>query len=216
MSKKILFIHGLASKPKKEVLLQNWQRCLDKNLQLFDEKDISIADKSEMVYWANDIPNHLEDDDEYCKKVSAQIDKPLKERVKLGNEFHVGLDDKFKDFFKDKKVSLFVTMGSPLGDKVIQDMLFAQNHNDERRYISNIKTWLNFSALGDIVSHDSTLKDDFMKNMQDIGLLDEKSKDYVKLYNPFITPKNKSNPHKSYGYLLQPKLAEKLSEFLKN
>ncbi|MFQ6116558.1 MAG: hypothetical protein ACE5NG_21075, partial [bacterium] len=122
--------------------------------------------------------------------------------------------------YRDRKVSLFVTMGSPLGDKTVQDLLFANRYDREsiRFYPINIQRWHNYSCLGDIVSHDSTLGDDFHKKMQKLGLLPsgkDFARDYVKLYNPFITVSGKRNPHKSYGYLVQPKLAKWLVKFLK-
>lgn len=304
MAKKILFIHGLASKPAKETLRTNWEKCLAKNLELFNGGPVGTPYTCKMAYWANAIPNHLEDTDDTVGKVAVRIDELLKKRESFGNDFHVGKGAKFRAFFKDKaldvvdffgtaltikdevsemflqevryykndqyiadkirktledelieawengddvallshsmgtfiaydvlwrfshknvapynryrdrKVDLFVTMGSPLGDKTIQDLLFAEHHKDERRYPNNVATWYNFSALGDIVSHDSTLKDDFIAHMQKSGILGADSNDYVKLYNPFMTPEKTRNPHKSYGYLVQPKLAQRIMEFL--
>jgi len=309
MSQKIIFIHGLASKPKIDVLYDNWSKCLYDNLHLYNNNSsINTDEQCSMVYWANEIPNHLEDTQDYANKVKLQIDELISKRVSMGNDFHVGLGDKFKNFFldkgldaisflssaltikdnlseallkeirlykndqyiadkirktleeelirawennekvcilshsmgtiiaydvlwrfsnknvapfksfSDKKVNLFITMGSPLGDKVVQNLLFAEDFkdNDRRKYFDNVQTWINFSALGDAVSHDSTLKDDFIKPMQDLGLLDENSTDYVDLYNPFKTPDGNSNAHKSYGYLLQPKLAKVVNDFLEN
>jgi len=309
MAKKIIFIHGVASKPKKNTLFTNWHKCLNQNLQLHNPTNPSSIDNiCSLAYWANVVPNHLEDTPEYTKKVQIQIDKFISKRVEMGDDFHVGVGDKFKNFFidkgldvidflsraltikdnvsesflkelrlykndqyiadkirktledelisawnnndevciishsmgtfiaydvlwrfshknispfkeyEDKKVNLFITMGSPLGDNVVQDLLFGEDfkEDDKRKYFTNVSMWKNFSALGDVVSHDSTLKDDFIKPMQDLGLLDNHSDDYVDLYNPFKTPDGKSHAHKSYGYLLQPKLAKFVDKFLKN
>lgn len=41
-----------------------------------------------------------------------------------------------------------------------------------------------------------------------------KFRDYGTLYNPHDTSKDKKNPHKSYGYLIQPKLSQKFKEFM--
>ena len=38
----------------------------------------------------------------------------------------------------------------------------------------------------------------------------EALRDYVKLYNPYKNTKGKQNPHKSYGYLIQPKLSQNI------
>ena len=120
--------------------------------------------------------------------------------------------------YRNRRVSLLVTMGSPLGDAMYQDFLFAREHKDTlRRYPANIDNWCNFSALGDVVCHDSTLHNDFHRDMREHGLLKEApsgNSDYVRLYNPFRNDKGKGNPHKSYGYLVQPKLAKWVLRFL--
>lgn len=130
--------------------------------------------------------------------------------------------------WRRKQVQLLITMGSPLGDPMVQDLLFARHFQDDgkRAFPTNVQRWMNFSALGDVVAHDSTLEDDFMKPMTDLKLFKaatrQRYRDYTKLYNPFqVVPhagnKNseKRNPHKSYGYLVQPKLSQWLGRFLR-
>jgi hypothetical protein len=130
--------------------------------------------------------------------------------------------------WRRKQVQMLVTMGSPLGDPLVQDMLFARHFKDtgKRAYPTNVQRWLNFSALGDVVAHDSTLEDDFMKPMTDLNMLSasprQRFRDYTKLYNPFVVVPHtgnkgseKRNPHKSYGYLVQPKLSQWLGRFLR-
>jgi hypothetical protein len=145
----------------------------------------------------------------------------------------------YKDY-RDKRVALYVTMGSPLGDNVIQDLLFGRRWGSgtARYYPANVLRWHNYSCLGDIVCHDSTLADDFHKNMQELNIVpagEDVVRDYTGLYNPFKKvvsqepkviykrgqptlrkPKEgERNPHKEYGYLVQPKLAKWLAEFLR-
>ncbi len=113
----------------------------------------------------------------------------------------------------------------------------SDGHETTRHYPTNLLRWHNYSCLGDIVCHDSTLSDDFHKNMQELSIVppgDDVVRDYTGLYNPFkkvVTgepkvifrrgqrivrkPKNdEQNPHKEYGYLVQPKLAKWLIDFL--
>lgn len=301
--KKVIFIHGLNSKPPKEDLFKFWKQCLLKNLELTDSS-IQLEDSMfSMVYWANEIPNHLED--ENINEVQQSIDKMLNKREEVGDKLHNGklniiggvlaetvtdvvsmlsgaltikdnvlesylqeinyyqndqyIADKIRNHLEDeiikaweegneiaiishsmgtfiaydvlwrfsrknlpkykkyhtKKIPLFITMGSPLGEKGVKKLLFADDHKDERKYPSNIKRWYNFSCTGDVVSHDSTLEDDFCKDMKNKDLL-EKYRDYINLQNIYRNPKNKLNPHKSFGYLIQPKLAEVLIEFFKS
>jgi hypothetical protein len=126
-----------------------------------------------------------------------------------------------------KRVGLFVTMGSPLGDSVIKDLLFARHHaGDHRAHPTNIDAWHNFAAVGDVVSHDKTLDDDYFAPMRELGLLGPKkadAEDHRDLHNPFVVvshagnrKRSKRNPHKSYGYLVQPALANLLRGFLRS
>ncbi len=128
--------------------------------------------------------------------------------------------------YRNNKVDYFITMGSPLGDEQLRDFMLIERwkkatdseKEEERKrlYPLNIKQWHNFSAYGDIVCHDSTLEDDFFKGMKENvkPYRANDLKDYTKLYNPFINIDGDENPHKSYGYLIQPKLSEKFKEFM--
>ncbi|MBL1141923.1 MAG: hypothetical protein HND53_07835 [Proteobacteria bacterium] len=134
-------------------------------------------------------------------------------------------EDKYTKY-RNNKVDYFITMGSPLGDEKLRDFMLIERwkksseseHEDEqnRLYPLNIKQWHNFSAYGDVVCHDSTLEDDFFKGMKEHvkPYRANDLKDYTKLYNPFENIDGKKNPHKSYGYLVQPKLSEKFKEFM--
>ena len=308
-NKKIVFIHGLASKPPKEILHKYWLHSLYENLSLTypdNYKNIDdLAAITESSYWANATPSHIEDSKEYYEKMEECIEDLIKNRRYKKSKFHAGKDDNWLSFFKkgginaasfiaraltvkddvarkflievelytndqytadkmrlpleetlrkawdvnkevclishsmgtfisydvlwrfshrsepeyakyrDKAVKLFITMGSPLGDDIIQNLIFAKRYKDDgaREFPTNIDVWQNYSCFGDVVSHDSTLKDDFMERMQAINLLSD-YKDYIKLYNPYLSPKGKENPHKSYGYLVQPKIAKHIDNFL--
>lgn len=135
-------------------------------------------------------------------------------------------EDKYTKY-RNKVVDYFITMGSPLGDDSLRDFMLIerwkkapkQEAEEERKrlYPLNIKQWHNFSAYGDVVCHDSTLEDDFFKGMKENKVRNYTGKqlrDYVKLYNPYVTADDKKNPHKSYGYLIQPKLSQKFKEFM--
>ena len=131
--------------------------------------------------------------------------------------------------YRNKKITLFCTMGSPLGDPVIRDLLFARHHKNkgkrERQYPTNIEYWHNYACLGDVVSHFHDFKEAFFEPMQEIGMfagnLEDWTRDYTKLHNPFEVvshPGNeervKRDPHKSYGYLIQPRLGTWVADFL--
>lgn len=308
--KRIIMVHGLASKPPEKDVHDLWSLCIRESLKVDDFSDQIVDDTFRSAYWANAVPSHIEDDQAYVTELKDCVNKVIQERKDKKDAFHVGLGAQFRSFFtnravdildifstaltiKDnvanamlkevglynsdqyiadrirkpleaelrkawdegcdiallshsmgtfiaydvlwrfshrnvegyreyhnKKISLFVTMGSPLGDKTAQDLLFGKGFGEgsPRYYPTNITRWHNYSCLGDIVAHDSTLSDDFHEKMKGLNLINSGNKataDYVKLYNPFKRANGKPNPHKSYGYLVQPKLAKWLSKFLK-
>lgn len=130
--------------------------------------------------------------------------------------------------FRDKRVKMFVTMGSPLGDSAVRDMLFARYHekSGDREYPTNVDLWHNYACLGDVVSHQHNFDKAFFAGMRREGIFPKapphRAIDYEKLYNPFKVVshkgnqgKEKQNPHKSYGYLVQPRLGSWLVDFLR-
>lgn len=129
--------------------------------------------------------------------------------------------------FSKKRVQLLVTMGSPLGDSVIKGILFGRHHEkkSKRQYPTNIDFWHNYACLGDVVAHQHNFTDEYFEPMRKLGVFPEKPKyraiDYTNLHNPFevVThadnkAREKRNPHKSYGYLVQPRLGTWLVDFL--
>ncbi len=110
MSLAIIGIHGLATKPPQAVLTNQWLRCLHYNLALhagtaaphpsdhvFPSNKpfgsvLSVPHRFEMVYWANEIPDHLEDDADWCFGVDESIGELLEERSK-DPDFHVPRSD---------------------------------------------------------------------------------------------------------------------------
>ena len=320
-SKKIIMIHGLASKPPEKALHELWARCVLENIALSDAPLAAALRENPHVfhsaYWANAVPHHIEDDLSYVKRLQLQVDKTIAERKKLKGEFHVGTGEKIGAFFKDKGVSLvkilagaltvkddvmrallretelyqedqyiadqmrlpletalreawdkqqqiaivshsmgsfiaydvlwrfahrhvagfkeykkqrvrlLVTMGSPLGEIAVRDMLFAHYHKDagKRQFPTNIDYWHNYACLGDVVSHQHDFDELFFSPMRGLRLFPATPRyraiDYTNLHNPFeVVPhagnkgKEKRNPHKSYGYLVQPRLGTWLADFL--
>jgi len=129
--------------------------------------------------------------------------------------------------YRRKRVQMFATMGSPLGDSEVRDLLFASHHSDKdkRAFPTNIDRWHNYACLGDIVSHDHDFDGDYFDEMKRLKLLPNSPKhraiDYTNLHNPFESvthagnkKSEKRNPHKSYGYLVQPRLGGWVTDFL--
>ena len=87
------------------------------------------------------------------------------------------------------------------------------------------RCWHNYTCLGDVVSHEHDFERDFFSEMKRLKLLPKQPKhraiDYSNLHNPFEVVSHgadrgseKRNPHKSYGYLVQPNLGTWLADVL--
>ncbi len=320
-NKKIIMIHGLASKPPREIALELWRRTLSENIrvghpELAQQLD-AHPDVFELAYWADVVPHHIPDDAAYCRKLNSQVEKVIAERREIRDRFHVGLGERVGSFFQDrgvdlvkllagalavkdevmtgmlretelyeqdqyisdqmraplesalrdawdagcepivishsmgsfigfdvlwrfshrkvdgfreyhgKRVKIFVTMGSPLGDDSVRRLLFATQHEDHswRRYPTNIDFWHNYSCLGDVVAHQKNFAEIFYQPMRALGLFPPgkqfRTIDYADLHNPFEVVghagnrrREKRNPHKSYGYLAQPRLGSWVADYL--
>jgi len=112
-------------------------------------------------------------------------------------------------------VSLFLTLGSPLGEAGVKANLYDANertHRDETDKFPKeiIMLWHNIAAYDDFISHDPSLKDDF-RDMLKFNLL-ENIKDH-RIYNCWAFDGN-ANPHKFYGYLVNPKTAGLITDWM--
>lgn len=108
-------------------------------------------------------------------------------------------------------VDCFLTIGSPLGMNYVQKRLVGMQKGQPRIYPGNIRRWINIAARGDLVALDPTLADDFagMVNNGDIASIT----DYRHgIYNHYRDRKG-LNVHKSYGYLLNPRVAQTIIEW---
>ena len=116
------------------------------------------------------------------------------------------------DFSKyhKKKIDLFISTGSPLGDETVKRNLKGSDATKERRYPANIKSWLNIAAEDDYISHDQKIAGDFRK-MKKLGLV--KTITDKRIYN-LSYPGGKSNPHHSSGYLIHPDVSQCIAAWL--
>jgi hypothetical protein len=62
---------------------------------------------------------------------------------------------------RDRKISLWLTLGCPLGARSIRTDLYDAYEPDDGLYPSNILDWINVAAHQDFVTHDGTVADDF-------------------------------------------------------
>ena len=116
-------------------------------------------------------------------------------------------------YARDVNIDTLVTIGSPLGLPIIRSKIIAEtvtNAASEKslKTPENIlRNWFNLSDLKDKISLDYRLGDDFEENSRQVQPVD---KIVVNNYEF----RDQKNPHKSYGYLRTPEMAEIVRQFL--
>ncbi len=112
----------------------------------------------------------------------------------------------------DVDIDTFITIGSPLGMPLILKKIMIEQGRDikkERESVTpeNIRTaWYNFSDLDDPVAINYNLADDYRPNKAGIAARD------VIVYNNYENDGDRS-PHKLYGYLRAPEVANVIYNF---
>jgi hypothetical protein len=112
--------------------------------------------------------------------------------------------------YGDNKVDQWLTLGSPLGDSIVQKRLLGAKERDDNRFPSNVISWHNLAAEDDYACHDTTLADDFKKMMV------QKRVSAVHDYRIFnlAVRYGKSNPHSSVGYYIHPRLTKIIADWV--
>ncbi len=110
----------------------------------------------------------------------------------------------------DKKVEMWVTLGSPLGDNHIQRRILGAKENADARFPANVISWCNVAAEDDYTCHDNTLADDFKFMMKE--RLVSVVQDY-KIFNLAVRY-GRSNPHSSIGYYIHPRITKIVVDWL--
>lgn len=95
-------------------------------------------------------------------------------------------------------VDLFLTLGSPLGQRFVQSRLKGYDAQGTERYPANIRRWVNIAAIGELTALDRSFRSDF-REMIDAGLV-EAIEDYEVLN--FYRRDGELHVHSEYGYLV--------------
>ena len=111
------------------------------------------------------------------------------------------------------QIDLFITLGSPLGSRMIQKGLCGAERSGRQSYPTNIAHWLNFSARGELTAFRPELKP-FFGEMVELGLL-RSLRDVTGFYNHF-RGNDGLDVHSSYGYLVNRVVAESIVAWLKS
>jgi hypothetical protein len=113
------------------------------------------------------------------------------------------------ELIHDRRVTLWITLGSPLGEPAVRESLYDAHEPDDGRFPRNVVRWINISAYDDFVAHDRTVEDDF-REMKAHGC---RIADLPRIYT-FWVGATGSNPHKFYGYLDHPIVAEQIAAWV--
>ena len=107
------------------------------------------------------------------------------------------------------QIDLFLTLGSPLGQRFVQRRLSGHDKPGKKRYPANIRRWKNLAAVGDLTAIDPWLAKDFA-GMQTSGLVESIDDELV--FNYFRLD-GVLNVHAEYGYLANEKTAHTIAEW---
>lgn len=176
---------------------------------------------------APDMREYWNEDSDFATNVRFPMIGPMKEAMDRGDKLLVishslGSMIAYDTFWKfcrtgeyrpdytDKKISLWITLGSPLSDETVKRNLKGAGASGERRYPNNVAEWVNIAAEDDYISHDQILADDYAQ-MKKLGLV--KSITDERIYNLAVR-EGKSNPHNELGYLIHPVVAARVAAWL--
>ena len=113
---------------------------------------------------------------------------------------------------REKEVSLWLTLGNPLGDPGVRHNLYDAHEPDESKFPEGIiDTWVNISAHDDFICHDSDIADDFreMRRRDHVRRIIDRDKIYT-----FWEGSGGANPHKLYAYLNHPDVGAEIARWI--
>ena len=113
------------------------------------------------------------------------------------------------------RISRWITLGCPLGEAGVKANLYDSDEFDfqggtDKHPKDIIVDWFNFAAVDDFISHDATMKNDYSAMLKYGYLTSIRD---ISVYNCY-TFKGTSNPHKLYGYLVNPKCAAAVADWI--
>ncbi|MEM7278123.1 MAG: hypothetical protein AAF385_08360 [Pseudomonadota bacterium] len=108
-------------------------------------------------------------------------------------------------------LDMFMTIGSPLGQKIIKRRLKGSREHGRRRYPDNIRRWSNLAAVGELTAIDHRLSADYA-DMIKFGLV--KNFDDYRVYSHYREGE-RLLVHSEYGYLLSNTAGQLIADFLR-
>lgn len=176
-----------------------------------------------------DFAQYFDPKSDYAMKVRQRLMKRLCELLDRGDRilliahgtgsviaydvlWQLSHDTELKEKYGDKKIEVWVTLGSPLGDSSIQRRLLGAKEQLLAKFPVNVISWHNVSAEDDYTCHDNTLADDFKAMLQQRMV--SSVNDYM-IFNLAVRY-GKSNPHSSLGYYIHPRVSKLIADWLQS
>jgi hypothetical protein len=158
-------------------------------------------------------------DEEKARTLRARLVEPLGEALRRGDHIMVishciGSVIAYDAFWEasqevdstEQRVNTWVTLGSPLADNDVRKRLSGQ----PKGFPNLLINWYNVAAEDDPVCHDETMANDFK------AMLDERHLSRIHDYHIYNLAERfgRSDPHAAVGYLIHPRMATLLNEWL--
>lgn len=176
-----------------------------------EQQELHLGELRRYLRNRNDIAEHIRRMLKLPLKAAAESQRPV---LLLAHSF--GSVIAFEALWElthedddDLQVDLLVTMGSPLGQRYMQNRLKGSQESGAYRYPHNIRRWINLSAVGDLTSIDPKLANDFAA-MARLGLV-ESIEDYG--VQNYFRLDGELNVHGEYGYLVNAVTARIVTEW---
>lgn len=119
---------------------------------------------------------------------------------------------------RNRKVSQFISIGSPLGEPGVRRNLLDARYPKNERYPRNIERWLNLYAEDDYISHVEKLKKAYrdMTRSTYVKKIEDKHLYNCWSYEDIKSKKRVANPHDLYGYLMHQHTGNAIADWLRN
>ncbi|MBU2488376.1 MAG: hypothetical protein KKA60_03200 [Proteobacteria bacterium] len=116
----------------------------------------------------------------------------------------------YREQYGDRKVDLWITLGSPLANATARRHLKGYHASGARQYPSCVNRWINVRAEDDYIAGERDCAEEFSE-MKEHGLVED-IQDFT-IYNLAVR-QGRSNPHCSLGYLIHPAVSLAVADWV--
>lgn len=216
----VLMQHGASKRDKVEAL--SWRRRM--RLALFRGADylpflIPALAPEKVANHIRDLQRYVRNEDGLGESTRSLLKEQLQDAARRGRPVlllgHsmgsvIAYDALWQLTQEDRHnayVDTLLTIGSPLGQRLIQKHLLGRDRSGAGRFPSGLSEWLNVCAVGDLTAIDKDVADDFGE-MVTLGLIRRIAD--LRCWNYFRSAGDGDtlNVHAEYGYLVNEVIAE--------